>query len=600
MRLRTFLLRDQPLTIKLFVFSTILVVIPMLIVGAISYQRSAAVIEAREQEHSWQLIEQIKTHIEYYVGDFEVSMLKIINHPEMVKFLRQRAAQNDGSAAREALRDMLRNSAYSRPDISNVTLIMDDGDVIDAAGTNEESAAAVLASQEWYKRVPLNGEFMLVSRIIPFQGRREPVISLVRRIHSPQTLEPVGMLIMDINFRRIREISDKASAGGSGHFYIIDDQGRYVYHSDAARLGEKAGFFGAERLPAEGAGSFVTGGSNPLLLTYSYTPQLAWRFVTAVPYAELTRSAAHIGQTIFWTVLATLIVAYGLGVAFATTIVGPIRRLQQHMKNVEVGDFSVRVAVEAKDEIGQLSRGFNTMSRKLAELMEEIYFTKLRETEAALRQKEMELKVLQSQINPHFLGNSLETIRGMALDRNMEDIAAMAASLGQILRYNLRNHSPTVSLREELRFCQVYLQIQQFRFENRFVCEMAIPDWALDLTTVKFSLQPLVENCFRHGLSGLRSTPLRISIAAVRETETTFVIEVADTGPGMDEETLAGIQRRLDVQEPDAAEDGNHIGIINVHRRIRHVFGADYGVTIASRPGGGTTVRIRLPVRVRD
>jgi two-component system sensor histidine kinase YesM len=258
----------------------------------------------------------------------------------------------------------------------------------------------------------------------------------------------------------------------------------------------------------------------------------------------------------------------------------------------QVGDFSRRVPVESSDEIGQLTNGFNKMVEKLSELMEEVYFSKLRETEMSLGQKEMELKVLQSQINPHFLCNSLETIRGMALEQNMGDIAAMAASLGTLLRYNLKTVSPTVTLQEEVNFCTVYLKIQQYRFDKNVKYCFDIPAWALNTMIVKFSLQPLVENCFVHSV-GSGPEPTRITISAYQEADN-LIIRVADTGVGMAECVLEQIKRNLSGD--DITNDGTHIGILNVHRRIINLFGSEYGVTVESIPGQGTTVLVKLPL----
>ena len=210
----------------------------------------------------------------------------------------------------------------------------------------------------------------------------------------------------------------------------------------------------------------------------------------------------------------------------------------------------------------------------------------------SLAQKEMELKVLQSQINPHFLCNSLETIRGMALEQDMGDIAAMSASLGTLLRYNLKTVSPTVTLREEINFCTVYLRIQQFRFEKNVKYCFAIPEWAMNAMIVKFSLQPLVENCFVHSV-GSGPEPTRITISASREDDN-LVIRVADTGIGMAETMLDKIKN--DLATKDITAGGSHIGIVNVHRRIINLFGEGYGVSVDSRPGAGTTVLVRMPL----
>ena len=133
------------------------------------------------------------------------------------------------------------------------------------------------------------------------------------------------------------------------------------------------------------------------------------------------------------------------------SLVRPIQRLSSFMKEVEIGNLNGRVKVDSNDEIGQLSSGFNKMVEKLSDLLDEIYVSKLKEAEMSLNKTEIELRMLQSQINPHFLYNSLETIRGMALEEGRENIASMSSSLGKLLRYNLRNSSPTVSLREEIK-----------------------------------------------------------------------------------------------------------------------------------------------------
>jgi two-component system sensor histidine kinase YesM len=232
------------------------------------------------------------------------------------------------------------------------------------------------------------------------------------------------------------------------------------------------------------------------------------------------------------------------------------------------------------------------MVEKLEGLLEEIYFTRLRETEASLRQKETELRVLQSQMNPHFLYNSLETLRGMALDQDMDDIAEMSAALAKLLRYNLKDSSPTVTLREELSFCEVYLKIQKFRFEERLEYELDVPEWALDQQIVKFSLQPIVENSMIHGIEpgiGL----MHIRITALRDTEGSFFVAVKDTGVGMSQYQLEQIYQ--DLESKDVLAGGDHIGIVNVHRRIAYLHGNDYGVSLMSIAGKGTAVRIRIP-----
>lgn len=590
---RNFFLRNQPLSWKLFIYSAVLIIVPMIVVGVISYERSSAVLEEQAKRHNLQAIEQVETHIEYYMRDFEVSTLKILNHPDMQRFLRMRTAEEvEQSRIHSEIQDLIRAETYSRPDISYITVMLDNVRIIDSIGLRGRYPAAQLKDEYWYSSVPFNGLPLLISRSIQWEDRKEPVISVVRRIQSPRTLLSVGMLIIDVNFRRLQEVSAKFN-DGARYFYILDSNGHYVYHPDIEKIGQRTEKPGLDIILSQKVGTLVSGSHNPEFLTYSHSPNLGWTFVTSIPYHELRSEAGRIGEIIIWTVLMALAAAYVFGVGIASTIIAPIRRLQKFMKRVEVGDFSETVKVESKDEIGQLSQGFNKMVTRLAALVEEVYLSKLKETEASLRQKEMEVKVLQSHINPHFLCNSLETIRGMALIKGNENIATMAASLGAVLGYNLRNTAPTVTVKEEINFCKMYLQIQQYRFEESFQYEVDMPDWAMGLSIVKFSLQPLVENCLQHN-ERASGEPTFIRISADKLSNTEFTICVSDTGAGIPEDVLA--QLRLDLTEKDITSGGDSLGIVNVHRRIAHLFGVDYGVTIESTVGQGTKVIITLPI----
>jgi two-component system, sensor histidine kinase YesM len=590
---RYVLLKNQSLMIKLCVFSSFLVIFPVISVGVISYNRSAIELENVLRQSSSQVIDQVESHIEYYLQDFEITSLKIINSPELSSLLKLKTSENKDRLI-EPTRNTLKAAEYSRADISNITIILDDHDqVIDTLGKRNFYPAMKMKEEYWYSSVPLNGMSMLVMRKLKLENKEQPVISLVRRLYNPQTLLPVGMLIIDINFRRIEEISNKVTISRNGYFSILDANGHYVYHPDYSKLGKKVEFKELSNLKTEGNSTEILQNERRDFVTYTFSHNLGWRFLSAVPYRDLTGGIIQIEKAISLTIFFSLIIAYLIGFGFATSIIRPIRRLQYFMKEVEIGNLNGRVQVDSNDEIGQLTAGFNKTVEKLSNLLEEVYVSKLREAEMSLKQKEVELKMLQSQMNPHFLYNSLETIRGMALEENQENIATMSYSLGKLLRYNLNNHSSTVSFREEMNFCEMYLQIQKFRFEDRFEFMFDIPQWAMELKVVKFSLQPLVENCFVHGY-GPHTRKLKIVISVFRQSESSFVIRIFDTGKGIQDRILEEINKRMDLKT--GTSDGENIGIINVHQRIHYLFGPEYGITIQSVQGSGTEVLIHLPI----
>ncbi|MDM5328879.1 sensor histidine kinase [Neobacillus sp. CF12] len=587
---RYILLKNQSLMMKLCIFSSFLVILPVLSVGIISYNRSSVELENELRQSSGQVIDQVESHIEYYLQDFEITSLKIINSPELSSLLKGGKSDDVVEAARKTLKD----ASYSRADISNITVLVEDDIAIDTLGIRNYYPSTKIREEYWYSSVPLNGMTMLVTRTLKLKNIEQPVISLVRRLYNPKTLLPVGMLIIDINFRRIEEISNKVTISRNGYFFILDSKGHYVYHPDYSKLGKKVEFSQLSQLQNNESSTQILKNDRKDFVTYTYSPNIGWSFFTAVPYKDLTGGIIQIGRTIVLTIIISLMIAYSVGFGFATSLIRPIRRLQKFMKEVEIGNLSGRVPVESNDEIGQLSAGFNNTVEKLSNLLEEVYVSKLKETEMSLKQKEIEIKMLQSQMNPHFLYNSLETIRGMALEERQENIAIMSYSLAKLLRYNLKNNSSTVSLGEEVRFCETYLQIQKFRFEDRFEYELIIPEWAMDLQVVKFSLQPLVENCFVHAF-GQSFQKFRITISVIPLSESTYLIRVEDTGAGIPNHKLDELTRKLEQKTTNS--DGKHIGILNVHQRIHYVFGAEYGLTIRSQMGSGTVVEMQLPMQ---
>lgn len=590
------LMRDQSLIRKLFIFSTLLVVVPIGFIVFFTYEKSVEVLENEARSYSWQIIRQVNTHIEYYVGDFEIDILKILNNQTINRFLQMDTQEEFESSGMEShVKQVLENAAYSRSDISNITIYVNNVATVDTLDARYNRYHPIESFQPAFfqKILPENAEPVIFTRILSDGENKEYVISIARRLFSPTTLKPIGFIVMDVNFKRFKEIAIQVNIGNSGFMYIVDSQGNYVYNPNFSQLGKKASLQSMERILQGESGSFVTNGEEKSLLTYSHSGFLGWTIITSIPYKELIKSSVYIRNTIFITVLFTLLVAAILGLGLASSIINPIRRLQKMMKRVEKGDFSGQVEVLSKDEIGELTNGFNKMLIRLHELVNEVYLSKIRETEMLFHQKEMELKALQAQINPHFLFNSLETIRGMALEYGMEDISDISASLAKLLRYNINNNSQTVELEKEILHTKVYLRIQKHRFGEKLEYEFLIPDWAKKQNIAKFSIQPIVENSFKHGIEPSGGIS-KISITALRESEDVYVIRIQDNGIGINPEKLEEIHRNLN--QKDIMKGGPGIGMVNVHKRIVHLFGEEFGISITSCEECGAVICIRLPL----
>ncbi|UQZ81280.1 putative sensor-like histidine kinase [Paenibacillus konkukensis] len=282
-----------------------------------------------------------------------------------------------------------------------------------------------------------------------------------------------------------------------------------------------------------------------------------------------------------------------LSIVFAMNVTRPLKRLSGFMREAELGRF--RQADEQAlggAEVGMLARSFNSMVGTIDELID-------RNVKIETNQKEAELYALQSQINPHFIYNTLESI-GMAVEEGLHDSAVdMVTMLGRMLRFSVGNQSKFVTVAEELRHVRDYLTIQQFRFEDRlhYTLEDGLEEQQKNrLYTPKFILQPIVENAIKHGLEarGRLEVHIRIRMIAAADSGEELAFEVSDNGPGIAADQLAELERQLGGDALKKADSG--FGLTNVQARIRLLLGPQYGLHIRSAPGEGTFVMFRIPV----
>jgi two-component system sensor histidine kinase YesM len=218
-----------------------------------------------------------------------------------------------------------------------------------------------------------------------------------------------------------------------------------------------------------------------------------------------------------------------------------------------------------------------------------------KEYEADLKRKEAELKALESQINPHFLYNTLETISSIAYLKDIPEITTISKSLSQLFRYSISNDKKLVTLADELYHTSNYINIQTIRHGNKFNVIFDIDESLKKYKVIKLILQPLIENSVNHGLELVKSGGL-ISISAKLITNHTLMIEVEDNGVGISHKKLEVIQNYLNNGSDDTcSETSKSIGLTNVHFRIQHYYGKDYGLSLESKNEMGTKVTIRLP-----
>lgn len=314
-----------------------------------------------------------------------------------------------------------------------------------------------------------------------------------------------------------------------------------------------------------------------------------------LPVDTITNQTNEVINKSIEVVIITIVLSLIIIMIFSRSISSRIDVLRQEMHRVVNGDFYIVKKIEGNDEIGQLYKDLKIMIESIKKLIDEVYVQKINQQQLKVKQKEVEFAMLSSQINPHFLYNTLETIRMKAYCNEDREVANIVKKLGKIMRRNLEVSGKEVSLASELELIKNYLEIQAMRFEGLVEYELNIED-NINVNEYKILpllIQPIVENAFIHGLEEKKEKGwIKLSIF---NSDECLVIEVSDNGIGIEKEKLIKINSDLDLMY----DDNKSIGMKNVNQRIKMYYGNQYGLKIMSELQIRTVVTFKLPIAIR-
>lgn len=338
----------------------------------------------------------------------------------------------------------------------------------------------------------------------------------------------------------------------------------------------------AELRKAPGEIKRLSDGGQLYMVNVSKVPELGISVLHLVPERQfLQQLMKKQSQSV-----VSIVLVFSLGIAvfvfFLIRFTKPISSLLRSMGQVGAGDFRTQVKVEGNDEIALLGHNFNRMVARLGELMERLQ-------EEQRQKEEANFQSLQAQINPHFLFNTLNSIKLMAMLSNTNrNVSDMITSLGKLLEFSMKFNQRIVTLEQEIEYLKLYMSLQNIRYQDQIDIDIDVPPELLEVNVLKFSLQPLIENSIIHG----GKLPLNISLRA-EASGGNLLVTIRDNGNKVTEEQLAEMKNKL-VQS-HAKYSG--IGISNVDRRIKMYFGAEYGITLDRIEAGGLEVIVKFPMR---
>nr|WP_274528743.1 sensor histidine kinase [Paenibacillus piscarius] len=597
---------------KLFLVFLLIITLPLSFISVISFKSYSASIQANTIAYSEKLIDQMMDSIDDYIED----MKRISSMPAYVNEIKQNLIRSNryyeqkqsmegraGTAAvapgdMDLLLSIQRGIEENISFINNIKRGTNSVYIFDSYGNGYYSAkdgGVRLDLKQSYtywsgQTQDSGGEATLLGTqayTSNLQSTRY-AFTVVRKILDG-LWKPVGLIAVEANFSNLETQVAELDKVTHGKSVIVDQSGKVIYDSDQKLLTADISRSALFQSAAGSSGSFYdTVSGKDRLNIYSSSSKTNWKVIISIPVDELTHGVkltrnATIGATLIIIVLALII---SIILSFALT--KPLTRMIQLMKRVQGGDLDVTFRVKRRDEIGLLGHQFNRMLARIRQLIQDIY--RMEE-----QKKEAELQALQSQINPHFIYNTLESIRMTAEINDDTDAADMISILGKLLRYSTSDVSGWTTMKQELLYVRNYVELLGCRYPGRFELMIDVPDALGDYSMIKLVFQPIIENAAYHGLDDTKPQ-MHLSITC-EHTEQKLLFHIRDDGCGMDQITLDKLNQRLRHDAPPKKSINGGIGMINVHQRIRLHYGPAYGIQVFSTPGEGTDVILSLPLR---
>lgn len=528
------------------------------------------------------LMRDARINSEQTIGQAEVSVNSYFESMKNKLTLIKGIVEETGDTAE--LESKMSALTFIQDDIYAVTVYGENGEIVSCTGSGENLKEHIYKDLSFDRK--LFDESPLFSVSNPhvqtlFEGKYPWVITVAAKADKP-VLKNGAYIAIDFGFSEIAKYIERVGVGRRGYCFITDRNGEIIYHPQQQML-----FSGLRSEDSELVGRLPDGINilKNVIYTVKTTDDGAWRIVGVSLTDDLSGEA---GKQIVISILISfvccvLITLLSLAV-YSKIVNTPVKSLIKAMKCFEndADNFSFSGGEESVTELKTLSGSFEHMSVRIKNLMD-----KVRNEEIALRKTE--LKALQSQINPHFLYNTLDSIQWMCERGKTEEASKMVGALARLFRISISRGHELITIKDEINHVSNYLIIQSFRYKSQFTYSFDIDESLEDYLCNKITLQPLVENAIYHGIDRLVDEgEIKITVKQAEDDENDILMTVADNGVGMTEEQC----RKILSKE---RSDSSGIGVKNVNDRLRIYFGEKYGLTIKSELDCGTEITVRLP-----
>ena len=547
----------------------------MVIVCVIYSTTATTMFSQLGMSNTLQAMDQVSERLSDSIGQVEDVLREVADGME-----------DRGSADSRQFDSSLRLSAGAMENLSALLLLDEYGNPVLDLPSAESKKTCRLTSMDWFNqaRTADLGETVFsrphVQNLYP--GEYPWVVSVTRKVRYWQDdLPHTGILMADMRLEPLEDICRSVTLGDTGYLYILDDSGNIIYHPEQKLMS-------LELISEENILSEDTQSEDQSMVLAQTIEGTNWKLTASVTSDDVAKYSTAFISRVTWVVIALMAGVLLVALWLSMRIVQPLTDIQVSMQRIErnLDDNRMSLPEEGFAEYASLAHSYNVMLRRIRGLMQETV-----DRQEQLRR--MEIGALQEQINPHFLYNTLDSIvRVMETGRTPEAIE-MVQALAKLFRLSINNGDYFLTVEQEMDYARNYLTIQQVRYKKRFKYELYMDESIKDLPCPKIILQPLIENSLKHGMSDMPGCTL---IVRARQEGYNIVLSVEDDGLGIPPEKLKKLQEMLRDDSNIMVKKSRYgIGLRNTNRRIKLLYGSDYGLTIESEVEERTCVTITFP-----
>ncbi|KRE64493.1 sensor histidine kinase [Paenibacillus sp. Soil750] len=586
---------DLPLQRKLLLWFAPLLLVTITITGVYSYNVASNEIVSKLTLEQAGSARQAIDHLDYIAQDaLDISDYLYLT-PELQVMLKSDST-SDSYINNDSIL-MINRLMVTRPYFQFLTIYSSHFSPIQF---NNKGLSSAISFEEYKEKFDYEG-FLTRKKIddwsieVPnhsksiFYGDTKNKLLLTKILKNDVTLKAEGILILGIDEKDIRR--SYSTPGDKTTIIVINSDGHIISDTNGAWIGKPVGelpyFTRTIDLPDQIDSTIER---SDWVFSHAQSALTGWHVLVLQPRADLLSQLNRIKWITIVILCLTFVMSLLVSWSVASVITQPIKLILSSMKKFQKGDFSQQVGIQGKDELGQLGSGYNIMVRRISQLIDDVYAFDI-------KQRQAELKVLQSQINPHFLYNTLNTIAWTAQKNGEHTVAEMIYSLSGIFQISLSQGRDFIEMQEEMKLAEHYLFLQKMRYREKLSYEMELHPDLVSFKIPKLLIQPLIENAIVHGLEPLTNDIgfIHVSVAPFEGHPDMIQIEITDNGVGIPDSRLRMIQEQLYTEQPHQTSRNEGFALQNIMNRIRLFYGTEATMEISSMENFGTRLQLLLP-----